>query len=61
MEGGQSLNIEGSTRRTVVAGSVTEKKGSVVTVPINMSSNPLKHHHHNQVLWSNDGLLKKLR
>ena len=39
--GGQSLNIEGSTRRTVVAGSVTpEKKGSVVTVPINMSSNP---------------------
>ena len=39
--GGQSLNIEGSTRRTVVAGSVTpEKKGSVITVPINMSSNP---------------------
>ena len=39
--GGQSLNIEGSTRRTVVAGSVTpEKKGSVVTVPINMSSDP---------------------
>lgn len=39
--GGQSLNIEGSKRRTVVAGSVTpEKKGSIVTVPINMSSNP---------------------
>ena len=39
--GGQSLNIEGSKRRTVDVGSVTpEKKGSVVTVPINMSSNP---------------------
>ena len=39
--GGQSLNIEGSNRRTVVAGSVTpEKKGSVITVPINMSSDP---------------------
>ena len=38
--GGQSLNIEGSNRRTVVAGSVTpEKKGSVVTVPMNMGSN----------------------
>ena len=39
--GGQSLNIEGSNRRTVVAGSVTpEKKGSVITVPMNMSSDP---------------------
>ena len=38
--GGQSLNIEGGTSRRVVAGSVTpEKKGSVVTVPMNMSSN----------------------
>ena len=39
--GGQSLNIEGSASRRVIAGSVTpEKKGSVITVPINMSSNP---------------------
>lgn len=38
--GGQSLNIEGGTSRRVVAGSVTpEKKGSVVTVPMNMGSN----------------------